>query len=142
MFNIELIRQDIKYVKEKLSARNFNTSLIDSIYDLDVQNRELKTKIQNLSSEKNKLSKEIGILFQQKEAAKAQELQEQVKHINEQIEFLSNNQNLIQNQLNNELMIIPNILSNDVPIGEDETFNKPIKYVGEPRKMDFDYLPH
>lgn len=142
MFNIELIRQNLNNVKNKLEARNFNTSLIDSIYDLDIQNRELKTKIQVLSSEKNKISKEIGILFQNKQKEQALILQDQVKQINDQIESLSNTQNLIQEKLNNNLLIIPNLLSDDVPIGKDESFNKPIKYFGEPRKMDFNYLPH
>lgn len=142
MFNIDLIRQNLDNVKNKLRTRNFNISIIDQIYELDIKNRELKTNIQNLLSEKNKLSKQIGIFFQNKEADKAKELQNQVKKINDEIENLNNDQILFQNQLNNQLMLIPNILADDVPIGDDETFNKAIKYFGEPKKMNFQYLPH
>ena len=67
MFNIELIRNNLTVVKDKLKARNFDVQKIDIAYDLDIKNRELKTQVQSLLSEKNRLSKEIGFCFQQKQ---------------------------------------------------------------------------
>ena len=85
MFNIELIRNNLTVVKDKLKARNFDVQKIDIAYDLDIKNRELKTQVQSLLAEKNRLSKEIGFCFQQKQVEQAELLQSKVKSINDAI---------------------------------------------------------
>lgn len=142
MFSIELIRQDHHKVKEQLSKRNFDISKVDLVFELDKQNREIKTNVQNLLSKKNKLSKEIGVLFQQQSQKLAQEYQQEVKSLNEEINLLEQKQNDLQNQVNELLMIMPNICADDVVEGKDETANKVIKYFGEPKKFNFQHLSH
>lgn len=142
MFSIELIRQDFKGVKEKLRTRNFDTSKLDNLVELDISNRDLKTKVQALLAEKNRLSKEIGILFQQKNHVEAIEKQEQVKVLKEQIDELELKQSDLQKQITNVLEIIPNLCDESVPVGKDENDNIEIKKWGEPTKFNFNPLPH
>ena len=70
MFSLELIRNQKEWVKEKLKQRNFDIDKIDNIFELDKKNRELKTNLENLLSERNKFSKEIGFLISKKEEIK------------------------------------------------------------------------
>lgn len=142
MFNIELIRQDLKGVKEKLRTRNFDVSKLDNLVELDIANRDLKTKVQTLLAEKNKLSKEIGTLLQQKNQTEATQRQEQVKALKEQIESLESQQNDLQTKIIKVLEIIPNLCDDSVPVGKDDSDNVEIKKWGEPTKFDFSPLPH
>lgn len=142
MFSIELIRQDFKGVKEKLRTRNFDISKLDNLVELDISNRDLKTKVQALLAEKNRLSKEIGILFQQKNHVEAAEKQEQVKFLKEQIDELELKQSDLQKKITNVLEIIPNLCDESVPVGKDENDNIEIKKWGEPTKFNFNPLPH
>lgn len=127
MFNIELIRQDLKGVKEKLRTRNFDVSKLDNLVELDIANRDLKTKVQTLLAEKNKLSKEIGTLLQQKNQTEAAQRQEQVKALKEQIESLESQQNDLQTRIIKVLEIIPNLCDDSVPVGKDDSDNVEIK---------------
>lgn len=142
MFNIELIRNNLIVVKDKLKARNFDVQKIDIAYDLDIKNRELKTQVQSLLAEKNRLSKEIGFCFQQKQVEQAELLQSKVKSINDAILDLEIQQKNINSELLSILQIIPNLCDDSVPIGQDETSNVAVKYWGTPRSFDFNPLPH
>lgn len=140
MFNIELIRTNLEQAKTKLKQRNFDVSCLDEIHTLDIKNRELKLQTQTLLSERNKISKDIGILIQQKQSV--QNLHDDVKKLNTQIVDLETQQKEIQTKLTSMLEVIPNICDDSVPVAQDETSNEPIKYWGEPRKFDFKPLPH
>lgn len=142
MFNIELIRNNKEEIKEKLINRNYDISNVDVIYDLDIKNRELKTQIQNYNSLRNKLSKEIGIAYSQKDSTKANELQNEVIQINKKIESIEPEQSEIENKLLYLLSCIPNICDDSVPVGSDENQNVPQKYFLEPTKFDFEPLAH
>ena len=86
MFSIELIRNNLDTTKNKLVNRNFDVNKIDVAYELDKKNCQLTSNLENLLAQRNKLSKEIGILFSQNNKEKAEEIQNQVRTINEQIE--------------------------------------------------------
>ncbi len=142
MFNIDLIRNNKEFVKDKLVVRNYDVKNIDVIFDLDIKNRELKTELQNYNSLRNKISKEIGIAFAQKDQKKATELQNEVIDINKKIDTLQPEQDKIEKELLFLLSCVPNICDDSVPIGSDENQNEPQKYFLEPTKFDFEPLAH
>lgn len=142
MFSIELIRNNLDATKTKLAHRNFDVNKIDVAYELDKKNCQLTVNLENLLAQRNKLSKEIGALFAQNKKEEADELQNQVRQINEQISKLELEKNDISQQLLGILEIIPNLCDDSVAIGKDENENVPQKYFMEPTKFDFDPLPH
>lgn len=142
MFDIELIRKNLENTKNILSKRNFDIRKLDEIVELDIKNRALKTKIQDLSAQRNTLSKQIGILMSQKKVDDAEQLKEKVKEINSEIEKDDNLQNELEKKIFDLLAYIPNITQDCVPFGEDETFNQEIKKFSEPTKFDFEPLAH
>lgn len=143
MFNLELIRTKKEWVKEKLKNRNFDLNKIDTIYNLDNKNREIKTNLESLLSERNKTSKEIGFLMQKQEQLEnIKKLQNFVSSINDKITTLQNEQKEIQSQINSLIYSVPNYCDESVPIGPDESNNTYVKYWGEPKKFTFNPLPH
>ena len=142
MFSIDLIRNDTAKVKQKLADRNFDTKIIDEILVLDEKNREVKTELQNLNALRNKISKEIGILFGQNKKDEALNLQKEVADLKVKAEELNNSQSSLEKELFDKLVIIPNICDDSVPVGTDETQNVPQHYFSEPTKFDFEPLAH
>lgn len=142
MFDIELIRKDLENTKKLLSKRNFDTNKLDEIVSLDIENRALKTKIQDLNAQRNALSKQIGILMGQKNIDEAEQLKNKVKEINIEIEKDANYQEDLDKKIINLLAYIPNVTQDCVPFGADETFNQEIKKFSEPTKFDFQPLAH
>ncbi len=142
MFDIELIRKDLLKTKQKLSIRNFDAKKIDEIVALDVDNRALKTKIQELSAQRNALSKEIGVLMGQKKVSEAETLKQQVKNINAEIEKDDGRQQELEQKINTLLAYIPNMTQDCVPEGADESFNQEIHRFSTPTKFSFSPLAH
>lgn len=65
MLQINYIRQNVELVKERLSAKYFlDTSLVDTVIDLDDKARKIKVQAEALQSEMNAASKEIGMLME------------------------------------------------------------------------------
>ncbi len=142
MFDIELIRKDLQNTKNSLSKRNFDVTKIDDIVALDIENRALKTKMQELSAQRNSLSKEIGVLMGQKQIEAAEALKQQVKSINAEIEKDVAYQQALDQKITTLLAYIPNLTQACVPVGEDESFNQEIKKFSSPTKFDFAPLAH
>ncbi|MDE5617748.1 MAG: serine--tRNA ligase [Ureaplasma sp.] len=142
MFSIELIRNNLDKTKAKLLDRNFDVNKIDNAYELDKKNCQILANLESLLSQKNKLSKEIGILLSQNKKNEADELQNQVRKLNLDINELEIQKNNISQELTSILEIIPNLCDDSVVIGKDENENVPQKYFKEPTKFDFNPLSH
>jgi len=63
MLDIELIRRDPEFVKERLSTRDRDLpSLVDRVLELDGRRRRILTEIESLRAERNRKSRQIGVL--------------------------------------------------------------------------------
>lgn len=109
----------------------------NKINKIDEEKRKAQTLLQQLLSEKNKLSKEIGILKIEKKDVK--DIVNRVDELNNQISTLKELEKIKSEELNAILSNIPNIASQDVPIGFNTTDNKEIKIWGS--KPVFSFKP-
>ena len=68
MIDIKLIRENRDLVKENIKKKfqDEKLPLVDEVYELDIKYRECKTTGDNLRSEKNNLSSQIGLLMKEK----------------------------------------------------------------------------
>ena len=130
MHNIKDIRNDFENFKEKLKNRNIDISL-DSIISLDEENRKLIQEKEKSEMEKKTISK-----------SKDQSLFEKSKELSLKIEEINKNQIKLQSQITDILSSIPNIPLSDVPIGQDENFNKEIEKKGEIKEFNFKPKSH
>ncbi|NPB07736.1 MAG: serine--tRNA ligase [Aquificae bacterium] len=141
MIDIELIRKNPQYVKERLRLRDEELpSLIDELLGLDAKRRELITEINKLRQERNTLSKEIGKL--KREGKDVSEIQQRVKLLKERLEKLEEELREVEERFKEILLWIPNLPHESVPVGKDESDNIEVRRWGEPREFSFEPKPH
>ena len=130
MLNLKDLRKNLDILKKKLKERNVEFDL-DSFSKKDSLNRDLIIKKEKLEQEKKILSK-----------SKDQDNFIKSKKISEELSILTKKQNDSQNDLNETLYSLPNLALNDVPVGNDDSFNKLIKKVGDIRNYNFKVKSH
>ena len=130
MLNLKDLRKNLDILKKKLKERNVEFDL-DSFSKKDTLNRDLIIKKEKLEQEKKILSK-----------SKDQDNFIKSKKISEELSILTKKQNDSQNDLNETLYSLPNLALNDVPVGNDDSFNKLIKKVGDIRNYNFKVKSH
>ena len=140
MLNLKWIIENPEEFDVTMKKRNIE---LDSVYieKLNKNKKEQSTKLQGLQSQRNSLSKEIGILKSKKEDTT--ELMQKVNLVNNEITELQKN---IEDEKNSELYKIlistPNILQDSVPYGIDDSDNVVLETYGEPTKFDFEPKAH
>lgn len=127
MLDLKAIRENTEEYKIALQKRNISISLIDQLLDLDQAKRQAQTKVENLQSDLNKLTKDIA----QTNNEERNILVEQSKKLKEDLKNLEPQLEKLQYDLNNILFSIPNIPHPSVPEGKDENDNLEIKKWGE-----------
>ncbi|MDY6911550.1 MAG: serine--tRNA ligase [Chloroflexota bacterium] len=136
MLSIQFIRQNTDTVREALAKRHESTPL-DEILQLDIDYRKLQQEIEALREHRNKVNKKLG---QMKE--KPPEMIAEMRQAGEKVKALEKEATAVSEQLTDQLLRIPNIPQDSVPIGEDESGNLVARYWGEPPQFDFDPRPH
>ena len=125
MHNLKEIRKDYDAFKKSLENRLININF-DELKNLDIKNRELIQKKENLEKEKKDISK-----------SKDKSLFSKSKEISLTIEKIIKQQKSIKEDLEKILSNIPNIPHQDVPKGKDENDNVEIIKSGNIPKFDF-----
>ena len=144
MIDIRLFRENPDLVRENIKKKfqDHKLVLVDEIIDLDVKSRQAQVRADELRAEKNKISKSIGAFMAQKDVAAADKAKLEVADINKQLEELEPLEAQLSKELTEKLMIIPNIIDKDVPIGKDDSENVEIEKYGEPVVPDFEIPYH
>jgi len=139
MLDIKFIVSNPDLVKSKLKYRNCSVN-IDEVVELYEARKKIVFEVDNLRAKEKQLSKEIGQLKSKNQDASKH--LEEIANISKEIENKEKVLEDIEKKLNSMLLLIPNLPMDDVPEGEDEKSNEVISYWGEPRKFDFEPLPH
>jgi seryl-tRNA synthetase len=146
MLDIRLIRDQPDFVKERLATRNGGDEVrIDELLKFDAARRKAETELQQLRSEHNRLSKEIGVLRSQGVAgfsmvAKVNESSALIHKINQrEQELLADRSETGQRDL---LLQIPNLPHASVPDGKDASANPVVRSWGEKPKLGSKVLDH
>ena len=139
MLDIQLLRKDTTAVAERLKTRGFDFD-VDGFNALESQRKTIQMRTEELQSQRNKLSKEIGILKSKKQDA--DDVMAQVAGIGDELKASAVTFEEIQVKLNDLLMRIPNLPHESVPQGKDETENVEISRWGGPATYDFEVKDH
>lgn len=130
MLDIRLLREQPELVKTRLAARADGYSeTVDAILAIDVQRRAAETRLQNLQSERNRLSKEIGKLRSQKQDTAS--LEQEVKSHSATMQELSQESEKLTNDQTALLLVLPNLPQAEVPVGRDAADNPVVRTFGE-----------
>lgn len=144
MLDIKFVRENKEKVKENIKKKfqDEKIVLVDEVIEIDQKIRNLKQKGDELRSERNKKSDEIGQLFKEKKIEEANKNKELVKKINEEIETIEKEEENLNIELKTRMMVIPNIIDDSVPIGKDDTENVEIQKFGEPFVPNYEIPYH
>jgi len=144
MIDIKLIRENKQIVKENILKKfqEKKLPLVDEIEQLDIKVREIKLEGDNLRNLKNTKSSEIGMLMREGKKEEADNIKNEVSKYNERIIELEQQEELLNKELKEKLMIIPNIIADDVPIGEDDSKNVELTKYGEPIVPEYEIPYH
>ena len=104
--------------------------------------REAKLKGDNLRSEKNNLSKNIGLLIKEGKKAEAEEVKKKISDMDAQIKILEISEEKKNNLIKEKMMVIPNIIDESVPIGKDDSENVEVERFGEPVVPNYEIPYH
>ena len=130
MLDMKFIRENPDIVKNACRVKGFDDH-VDEILALDARVRELKTVTQNMTAEKNKITREIPT------ATDKAPLIEKSKQIGAEIAADLAELAEKEEKLNDLLHRVPQIPDASAPVGPDDSYNTEVKRVGTPRNFDF-----
>jgi seryl-tRNA synthetase len=139
MLDIKRIRKNPEEVNELLKRRNPELS-VDNVVKLDERRRALLQQVEEMKAEQNKVSKEVPVL--KKAGEDVSVLLEEMKQLSIKIKEIDIKVKEVEDDMNNELLFIPNIPNANITVGRSEEDNKEIRKWGEPRSFDFEIKAH
>ncbi|MGD9810358.1 MAG: serine--tRNA ligase [Sphingobium sp.] len=139
---------DIRFIRENPDAfdaglaRRGLAPMSAEIVKADEGRRAISTELQQGLAKRNEASKAIGQAMAQKDMAKADALKAEVAQLKESLPAMEEQEREAAAAMEATLAAIPNLPSDDVPDGEDETANVEIDRWGSPRSFDFKPQDH
>ena len=144
MIDIKFLRENPDAVKENIKKKfqDYKLPLVDQVIELDEQSRAVKKQADELRSNRNKISKQIGSLMAQGKKEEGMALKEEVTRQAEQLAELEKKEEDLSAKVTEIMMVIPQMIDPSVPIGKDDSQNVEIERFGEPVVPDFEIPYH
>ena len=144
MLDIKFVRENPEIVRQNIRNKfqEYKLELVDEVINLDIENRKIKHEVEALRFEKNKISKEIGVMMAQGKKEEAEEIKKKVAANAKRVEELSKRESEVEEELKRIMMMIPNIIDPSVPIGKDDSENVELEKFGNPAVPDFEIPYH
>lgn len=143
MLTLHQIRTETDYVKERLKIKHFKEiEIVDTILQLDEEKRKQQIKSEELLAKINNASKEIGKLMAEKNITKAEELKNDIATYKNVSKELQDSLNVLEQQLHDELVKLPNLPHVSVPEGKTPEENAIVKQSADIHDMPQDALCH
>ena len=144
MIDITLIREQKELVKENIKKKfqDDKLPLVDEVFEMDQEFRQLKTRGDELRSQRNTISKQIGALIGQGKKEEAEKAKAEVKKIGEEISENEIKEDDLQANIKDLMLVIPNIIDDTVPLGVDDSENVELERFGEATIPEYDIPYH
>ena len=144
MIDIKFLRENPDVVRQNIRNKfqDSKLPLVDEVIELDKESRAIKGEADALRASRNKLSKQIGMLFAQGKKDEAEEVKAQVEANAARLAELEVQEGEYEEKILKIMMVIPNIIDPSVPIGKDDSENVEVQKFGEPVTPDFEIPYH
>ena len=144
MLDIRFIRENPKIVKQNIRNKfqDSKLPLVDEVIELDAENRRTIQEANDLRAEKNRLSKQIGVLMAHGQREEAEATKKKVAESAARLAALEKAEPELEEKIRKIMLIIPNIIDPSVPIGPDDSHNVEVERFGEPKIPDFEIPYH
>jgi seryl-tRNA synthetase len=140
MLDIKLIRERPDFVRERLAARGAGEEAkIDTVLAFDDRRRKLLAEVEGLKGQRNRVSKEIGVLMGQKKTEDADAKKAETRQIGERITELDKAVAEAEQARDEVMLCLPNLPHSSVPMGRSSEENPVVRPHGE--KPGFSFKP-
>ena len=144
MLDIKFVRENPEIVKQNIKNKfqESKLSLVDEVIALDEENRKNKLEADTLRANRNKVSKQIGMLMGQGKREEAEQMKKLVTEQGERLAECEKKEAELGEKIKTIMMTIPNIIDESVPIGKDDSENVEVECFGEKTQVDFEIPYH
>ena len=144
MLDIKFVRENPDIVKQNIKNKfqDAKLPLVDEVIALDAENRRTIQEANDLRAEKNRCSKQIGVLMAHGQRAEAEEMKKKVAESAARLAELEKKEPELEAKIRKIMLVIPNIIDPSVPIGPDDSHNVEVQRFGEPVVPDFEIPYH
>lgn len=143
MLQVSYIRENKEEVLKRLSVKNFNQpELVDEIIHLDDLRKSTQAQADDLLAKSNAAAKQIGELMRTGKRDEAEAIKTETSKSKEEIKKLQADLSGIEHELQQKLVILPNLPHHSVPKGKTPEENEVVLSFGELPKLPEQALPH
>ena len=143
MLQVAYIRNNKEEVKQRLTVKNFaELNLVDEILSLDEERKKLQLEFDSTQAKVNSTSKEIGQLMAKGQKEEAENRKKEVATLKLSLQPISDRLAIVEKQLQDVLVKLPNLPSDKVPPGKTPADNIVVRAGGTEPKLSADALPH
>lgn len=140
MLDIRFVRENTDKVIEALKNRGQKNDILDKFLTIEHERRDLLRLVEEQRQLRNKLSQEVGKL--KKEGKDATVVLLEAKSVSDQITAKEEILRTLEDRAKQELLLIPNIPHESVPVGRDETENIEVRVWGQKPQFTFEPQNH
>jgi seryl-tRNA synthetase len=138
MLDIRLLRENPGQIKERLQNRGGSLApQVDAVLEIDEQRRNAETERQKLQSDRNRISKEIGMA--KKKGEDTSTIEAEVRGIGQRIDQIGKDADEADEKQRNLLLQIPNLPHEACPVGASAEDNPEVRVWGN--KPTFNFAP-
>ena len=144
MLDIKFICENPEIVKENIKKKfeDKKLPLVDEVISLYGKKCAANNRANDLRANRNKVSKQIGMLMAQGKRDEAEEMKRLVNEQAEELKALEEKEAELQKRVTEIQMKIPNIVDSSVPVGKDDSENVEVQQFGEQSHPDFEIPYH
>ncbi len=141
MLDIRLIRENPDLIKQRLANRSGDfAAIVDEVLAIDTARRTAETERQKLQSDRNRISKEIGIA--KKNGQDTSVIEAEVRGIGSRIDEIGHEADAADVRQRDLLLGIPNLPHDDCPVGHSAEENPEVRVWGTKPSYDFQPKDH
>ena len=143
MLEIQRIREKKQELADKLMKvrkADYSTEL-EKAFHIDEEKRKIQQKLDSAKATLNQLSSQIGTLYKQGNTSLANETKTKTSDLKEDIKKMKDRFTSLEKQLNDVLMLVPNVPNDLVPEGINESDNEQV-FVSDYQELGNDLFPH
>jgi len=141
MHSRRFIEDEPEVMRAALQARNHAFEL-DALLGQLARRKELRGELEALQAKRNSGSKEVGQLFKSGQREEGQKLREELAALGDTIDGVEDDVKALEEAIDADILGLPNLISADTPVGQDEGDNTQVSVWGEARSFDFEVKDH
>jgi seryl-tRNA synthetase len=140
MIDIKLLQKDFDGVSNALSKKGVDTDLLEKLKKDVLEAKAKRQEMEACQAQQNALSSQFGVY--KKEGKDIKPLKAQIDELKAKKQSFEEEVRALEEKLSHELMGIPNLPNDDVPVGANEDENVVLEKIGTPKEFDFTPKEH